>query len=299
WDRNDRVREVPTSDEYLGKVVIDYAPAEWLTALLSYRPSLRRIDEYTTWAHYTSLHVDPVTPTALAGNQSPLLRKYDEGERDRHRLDLLLQIAPSDKLGAGISAGWKTDDYVRSPLGLQQSTSWSAGADVTLTPFERLSLVAGYVREWFFDKQRARSGTTADSGWISNNTDTVDTAHVGLKAALSERLDWTLGAAYSTATGTVHTRNARGATPPPGASARRLPAVVDSLLRLDTALRYRYRDNWTASLGYVYETFHQHDWRTDTLHPFVPAVGSSIFLGTRTRDYDAHVMAITLGYRFR
>lgn len=301
WDRNEKAREVPRSDEYFGKVAIDYAPAEWLTAYLTYRPSARRIDDYNTWAHYTSLHVDPTPTAALAANQAPLLRKYDEGKRDRHRIDLLLQIVPSEKLGGTISAGWKSDDYIRSPLGLQQATSWSAGADVTIVPFERLSIVAGYVREWIYEKQRSRSGAAiADSDWISDNADTIDTAHVGLRAKLSETLDWTLGASYSTATGTVRTRNPGGAAAPqaPGV-AKRFPAFVDSLLRLDTALRYRYGDNWTASLGYVYETFGQQDWRADTINPFVPAVGSSIFLGNQTHGYDAHIVAVTLGYRFR
>lgn len=299
WDRNEKVREVPTTDEYFARAVLDLTPAEWLTAHLTYRPSVRRIDAYDTWAHYLALHVDPVTATTLTGNQSPLLRKYDEGERDRQRLDLLLSIAPSDKLSGTVSAGWKSDDYLRSPLGLQRAVSWSAGADVTFVPLERLSIVAGYVREWIFEKQRSRSGTDATSDWISNNADTVDTAHVGLKAKLSERVDWTLGASYSTATGTVQTRNAGGVTPLPAVSAKRVPAFVDSLLRLDAALRYRFREDWTAGLAYAYETFGQHDWRSDTLNPFVPAVGSSIFLGTNPHGYDAHVLTMTLGYRFR
>lgn len=297
WSRNDKVREVPTSDEYFAKVVLDATPLDGLGAHLTYRPSARRLDEYTTWAHYTALHVDPVTPAALAGNQSPLLRKYDEGERDRHRLDLLLEVVPGDRLSGTISAGFRSDDYLRSPLGLQQATSWSAGADVTLTPFEGLTVSAGYVREWIFEQQRSRTAPdVADTEWISNNADTVDTAHVGLRARLSERLDWTLGASYATATGTVKTRNAN----PLGVSgAKRMPAFADSLLRVDTALRYRYNDNWTASLGYVYEAFGQHDWRTDTVNPFVPALGSSVFLGHQTHGYDAHLLAMTLGYRFR
>jgi hypothetical protein len=299
WDRSEKVREVPTTDEYFARAVVDLTPAEWLTAHLTYRPSARRIDAYDTWAHYLALHADPVSATTLTGNQSPLLRKYDEGERDRQRLDLLLSIAPGDTLGATLSAGWKSDDYLRSPLGLQRATSWSAGADVTLVPFERLSMVAGYVREWIFEKQRSRSGTDVTSDWISDNADTVDTAHVGLTAKLSERVDGTLGASYSTATGTVQTRNAGGVTPPPAVSAKRVPAFVDSLLRLDAGLRYRFREDWTAGLAYAYETFGQHDWRSDTLNPFVPAVGSSVFLGTNPHGYDAHVLTMTLGYRFR
>jgi MtrB/PioB family decaheme-associated outer membrane protein len=299
WDRNDRVREVPTTDEYFAKAVVDYVAADWLSAQVSYRPSFRRIDDYDTWAHYLALHVDPVQAPALAANQSPLLRKYDEGERDRHRLDLILSIAPGPKLGATVSAGFKSDDYIRSPLGLQRATSWSAGADVTFRPWPRLSVVAGYVREWIFEKQRSRTGTDAASDWISDNADTVDTAHVGLTARLSEAVDWTFGANFSTATGTVETRNAAPSGVPATANARRFPAFVDSLLRLDTTLRYRFREDWTANFGYAYETFGQHDWRSDTLNPFVPAVGSSIFLGTNPHGYDAHIVALTLRYRLR
>lgn len=303
WDRNDKVREVPTSDEYFGKVVIDYTPAEWLMGHLAYRPSARRIDDYNTFAHFTSLHLDQTTPVALAADQSPLLRKYDEGERNRQRIDLLLQVVPSEKLSGAITIGWKDDDYIRSPLGLQRATSWSAGGDVTFTPNERLSIVAGYVHEWIFEKQRSQSvPDLSSSDWISDNADTVDTVHVGLKTTLSEALEWTLGANYSTATGTVKTRNPGPVTPPAAqtnGTAKRFPAFLDSLLRLDTALRYHFRDNWTASLGYIFEAFRQHDWRTDTINPFSPAVGSSIFLGNNTKSYDAHIVAITLGYRFR
>jgi len=298
WSRNERVREVPTTDEYFARAVVDYTPLDWLSAHLTYRPSARRIDAYRTWTHYLSLHLlDPATTPTVTGNQSPLLRKYDEGERDRHRLDLLLNLAPGERLGLTVSGGFRSDDYLRSPLGLRRATAWSAGADVTLTPSEAVTLVAGYVREWSFEAQRSRTiPDLADSEWISDNADTVDSAHVGVRARLSEALDWTLGAAYSTATGTVKTRDAR----PLGVSgARRMPAFVDSLLRLDTALRYRVGDHWTASLGYVHERFDQHDWRTDTINPFVPAAGSSIFLGQQARGYDAHVLVMTLGYRFR
>ena len=299
WDRNDGVREVPSTDEYFAKASVDYTGTDWLSAHLSYRPSFRRIDAYNTWAHYLSLHVDPVSGTALAANQSGLLRKYDEGERDRHRLDLILSFSPSDRLTGTLNAGFKSDDYLRSPLGLRSATSWSAGGDVTFTPWSRLSVTAGYVREWIFETQRSRTGTDAASEWISDNADTVDTAHVGLKLKLSEALEGTLGVNYSTATGTVETRNAAPAGVAPTANARRFPAFVDSLLRLDAALRYRFREDWTASLGYAYETFGQHDWRSDTLNPFVPAVGSSIFLGGNPHGYDAHILALTLRYRIR
>jgi hypothetical protein len=43
--------------------------------------------------------------------------------------------------------------------------------------------------------------------------------------------------------------------------------------------------------------FHKYDWRTDTLQPFVPN-DSAVYLGNDLRSYNAHIIGLTLGYRF-
>jgi hypothetical protein len=70
------------------------------------------------------------------------------------------------------------------------------------------------------------------------------------------------------------------------------------LIRLDTALRYHFHRNWTASLGYVFESFQKNDWRTDKLNPFIPGT-QAIFLGNDSRNYAAHILGMTLAYHFR
>ena len=57
--------------------------------------------------------------------------------------------------------------------------------------------------------------------------------------------------------------------------------------------------SWTARLGYVFESFQKHDWRTDQLNPFVPTAGSSIWLGNDLRNYTANIITATIGYRFK
>jgi hypothetical protein len=311
WDRN-RHREVPTSDETFVKAAVDLTPLDWLLARLTYRPSFRRISAYNTFAHLAHTVVEELEVADIAQSQSPLLRKFDEGERDRQRIDLLLQLMPIDALTATFTAGWRNDDYLRSPLGLQKATTWSAGADVTWTPLERLSVAGGYVREVIVQTQRSRSrpvtGTTtfdfADFNWIADNTDTIDTFHLGVTTTVVPRvLDWTLGGSYSYALGRVETRNP--AVPTSGsaaqnatATAQPFPAFEDSLLRLDTALKYHFGKVWTASLGYAFESFQKNDWRTDRLNPFIPGV-TSIWLGNDARNYAAHIVTATLGYRFK
>jgi hypothetical protein len=110
---------------------------------------------------------------------------------------------------------------------------------------------------------------------------------------------------YSTATGQILTRNPNGA-PTSGtaaqnftASAKRMPAFDDTLIRVDSSVRYHLSKAWTLGLAYAYESFTKQDWRTDTLNPFLPGVTSSIWLGNDARDYAAHIVAVTLGYRFK
>jgi MtrB/PioB family decaheme-associated outer membrane protein len=309
WDRNSH-REVPETDEFFGKLAVDVTPADWLLVRTTYRPSFRRINEYNTRAH--AAHVVEEDPAASLQGQSILLRKFDEAERDRQRVDMEWQITPLDTLSITPSAGYRYDDYIASVLGLQQEVTWSMGIDVGWTPNRWLSVSGGYVHEVNEQKMRSRSrpvtGATtfdfADFEWISFMADTVDTVHGGFNVALLPGvLDWAAGVNYATATGRIETRNP--VAPASGTAAQRdsarakpMPAVTDSLLRLDAALKYHFAKAWTATLGYAFESFRKEDWRTDTLRPFVPGV-TSIWLGNDARNYDAHIVGLTLSYRFR
>ena len=315
WDRS-RTREAPRSDEYFAKAAVDATPWDWLLARLTYRPSIRRITSYNTFAQQVRADGDADffrDVNEAASSQSVLLRKFDEGERNTQRADLLLQITPLETLTASLSGGYRNDHYAVSPLGLQEKTTWSAGADVTWSPVERVSFFAGYVHELIFQKQESRSrpvtGTTTfdfpDYDWISDNVDTIDTYRLGVNAVLIPgTLDWASSASYSVAIGQVLNRNAFGA-PVSGtadqnasATAQRFPATGDKLLRVDTSLRYHFARQWWANLGYTFEAFDQKNWQTDTLNPFMPGV-TSIWLGNDLRNYTAHIVALTLAYQFR
>jgi MtrB/PioB family decaheme-associated outer membrane protein len=311
WDRNEH-REVANSNEYLGKAALDVTPADWVLVRLSYRPSFRRIDDYDTFAHleHTVVEEDP-GPDARAQGQSVLLRKFDEGERDRQRVDLLLQLTPTELVTASVTGGYRMDDYIDSALGLQEAEAWSAGFDLTLVPLEWLSLSAGYVFEEISHQMRSRSrevvGTETldfpDFDWVSDNVDKVHTLYAGLKATVIPKvLDWLVNVSYAKATGEIDTRNPTAPRSGTGAqrsnaTAKPFPDFEDSLLRLETALRYRFWQVWTLTLGYAFEKFEQDDFRTDGLNPFVPGT-TSIFLGNDLKDYTAHIVAAVLGYRF-
>jgi MtrB/PioB family decaheme-associated outer membrane protein len=309
WDRNEH-REAPETDEFCAKANLDATPKDWLLIRATYLPCFRRILQYNTRAH--AEHVVDEDATAAAAGQSTLLRKYDEAERDRQRADLLVQIMPLETLTFTPALGYRADDYLNSRLGLQHAITWSAGADLTWAPVKWLSFATGYMRELIWQKMESRSrpvtgstvGDFVDFNWLSNTTDTVDTFHASATAGLiPKKLDLKFGGAYSYALGRVENRNPIGpasgtAAQNETARAKPMPAFEDSLLRIDVALRYHFAEVWTASLNYAYERFRKQDWRTDTLNPFQPGL-SSIFLGNDLKNYDAHIVGITVGYAFK
>jgi MtrB/PioB family decaheme-associated outer membrane protein len=308
WDRNEH-REVPVSDEFSAKGVLDYTPSDWLLVRASYLPSFRRIDQYNTRAH--AEHAVVEDEVAAAQGQSLLLRKFDEAERNRQKVELQLQITPLETLSITPTVAYRWDDYIRSSLGLQEENAWSAGIDLNWAPVERLSFFAGYMHESIYQKQRSRSrpvtGTTTfdfvDFDWLSINTDTIDTVHAGFKIALIPRkLDWKVNGSFSTATGETETRNPIGVTSGTAAQrdaarAKPMPAFEDNLLRVESSLQYHFAKAWTASLIYVWESFSKHDWRTDSLNPFIPGV-AAIWLGNDQKNFSAHIIGATLRYRF-
>src|SRR5678815_2569380 len=98
------------------------------------RPSFRRISEYNTFAHHEHVVLEEEGAAAVLQGQSTLLRKFDEADRDRQRVDLLLQMFPLDTVTASVSGGWSKDDYINSPLGLQQAVNWSPAFDPGWSP---------------------------------------------------------------------------------------------------------------------------------------------------------------------
>jgi len=309
WDRNEH-REVPVSDEFSAKAALDATPTEWLLARVSYTPSFRRINRYNTRAH--AEHAVEEDPAAALAGQSLLLRKFDESDRDRQKLEAQLQFTLGDVFTATPTATYHWDDYVASTLGLQEEAGWSAGIDLSWRPLERVVFSAGYTYELLFQKMRSRSrpvtGATTfdfvDYDWTSDLQDTVHTVYAGVKAALIPKvLDLTINGNYSNALGRIETRNPTAPTSGTAAQdetarAKRFPAFEDTIIRLETALTYHFLKNWSAKVGYAFEMFEKTDWRTDTLNPFMPGV-SSIWLGNDLRNYTAHIVGATLAYRFK
>jgi MtrB/PioB family decaheme-associated outer membrane protein len=339
WDRNPEHREVPTSDEHTLKTSFDYTPLDWLLLRAAYRRGWRSIDKYVPQAHHAHVVAEtepgePELPFEAQG-QSVLLRKFDEADRTRDRVEVLASLTPLESLNFTATYSLIFDDFDKarcqepttsfspcpqdtSPLGLQESRGWGLGADLAYTPFSWLSLFVNYMREEFrydqLSRSRAVSGATTfdfiDFNWRSVNTDTVDTYGVGADVSvIPNRLDFKLTWAFSEADTIIRSFNP--VTPTSGTAAQRLSATAfnfptdnTSLHTLIAALRYKLTKNWSIKGEYRWEQFREDNWQTDTINltglgGTTAPIGTDVFLGAKfLQDYDAHIGAITLRYQF-
>ena len=318
WERDPKQREVPTSDEHFLKTSLDYTPIDWLSLRAAYRRSWRNIGNYTPQAHdvhvTTDIGGEAFVPDPLG--QSILLRKFDEADRTRDRVEILASITPIETLNFTATYSLIRDDFGNSPLGLQDSRGWSLGGDLAYSPFSWLSFFVNYMREEFNYDQLSRSRPVvgnavsdfSDFNWRSINRDKVDTYGVGADVSLiPKRLNFRLTYSFSDADTIINSFNP--VTPTSGTAAQRVTATAvryplsnTNLHTLIAALRYNLARNWSLKGEYRFERFRETDWATD-------AIGQSgltnlppttdVFLGARfLQNYDAHIAAFTLRYQF-
>src|SRR5574337_213881 len=318
WDRDPTQREVPTSDEHFLKTSLDYTPLDWLLVRAAYRRSWRNIGSYTAQAHdahvTTAIEGEPFVPDPLG--QSILLRKFDEADRIRDRVEILASITPIETVNFTATYSLIRDDFGTSPLGLQDSRGWSLGGDLTYSPLSWLSFFVNYMREEFNYDQLSRSrpvvGDTvsdfSDFNWRSINRDKVDTYGVGADVRLiPKRLNFRLTYTFSDADTIINSFNpvkptsgtaAQQAT----ATAVRYPLSNANLHTLIAALRLNLTKNWSLKGEYRFEQFREKDWATDAIGQTgltnLPPT-TDVFLGARfLQNYDAHIAAFTLRYQF-
>ena len=317
WDRNDNF-EVGHTDEVFGRAALDMTPAEWVLVRLSYIPSIRRGDGYTSNAW---IRENAGRPPGFSGSASQTyqLRKFNQADRNRHRVDLMATITPVDELSITPSASYRYDYYLASGLqhdgntpsnqmlGLQGVSSWSAGLDLNWAPNDRVQFSTGYVHESNFQRQLQTFRNPLDPSldWISNSADTVDTFHLSLRTALIPHiLDLVISGAYAYALGRVeqYSPNATGSAVyvanNPNDITMRWPAFEDGYARVEAALEHHVMKNLTLRYFYIFEHWNKSDWQTDQVQPFISGV-QSVFLGADLKDYTAHILGVSLRYRFQ
>ncbi|HLB11821.1 MAG TPA: MtrB/PioB family decaheme-associated outer membrane protein, partial [Dehalococcoidia bacterium] len=298
WNRTHR--EVESSNEHTFRGVVDVRPWPWLLARLSYGQGVRTIGA-------NAYEVPPLMVDRL-----PQLRKFDEADRTRRKGDVYLQIDPLDTLTLSGSFYGQDDNYFNSAYGLQEAQAFGWSADVSWAPMERLMLYAGYAHDEYKSHQESCAGSglcnvvTRVEVYSVRPRDLLDSVHAGVNFdIIPRRLDLSLGYRFSFG------RSKYAQAGVPGGTAAGEPGPVEDVTNLfhvvNVVARYFLTPNWTLKLGYQYERYDEEDFTTDGIpqalaglpvSAIAQADARTIVLGFQHPSYEAHIVALTLGYRF-
>lgn len=297
-DRTERThREVKDQKDNIYKASLDTMPFEWLDLRTSYEKS-RRDGDYD----YTVPFAEEFTTTSADGSlvtaQLPWLRKYDEADRDRERIQLIATVYPTDSISLTGTYIQGKDDFRNSLFGLTEDNHQIYSIDGDYTVNESINFYAFYSHEKYDNGQRSRqwnpcnpatdltttpgctgasegadpyyTQTTADSysNWNGENEDKVDTYGGGLKVAIvPEKLDFDFMYSYSKSDGKVKLTSAAETNTGTATNAdlnNYTPVEFNEVdntktQTLNAKAKYRFTKNLSLALGYMYEKFEVSD----------------------------------------
>jgi MtrB/PioB family decaheme-associated outer membrane protein len=312
WNRN-RAREVEDLWEHGPLAKLDYRPSPHWLLRADYQFLYRRGSSYETFNYLFATQPDDALD-ALPEFQSPLLRKFDQSDRDRHRASFLSRHTLTENASLTLSGGVWFADYPNTPLGRTEALGWDTGFDASWQVHERVGLLIfySYSDEWFDQDSRYRpvvGGAVIDdplNDWFS---DTRNWYHYGgtrlnlslIPGVLDFETAYLLNFAYEKTRASGVPGVPAGQTGTDGGAAVDYP-LADALLHvLTVTLSWNALENVTLRTQYRFEDYHLNDFRIDNLAPFIPTSNTNsrdIFLGQRIDDYSAHLIGFGAVYRF-
>jgi len=302
--------EVEETGEDFYTLRLTHYPFHWLSLRVEGEVSEREGSEYEGSLPFlegtTRQHLATLAPGERFEN-NPELRKFYFADRERSRARGTLTLMPVDWLDVSIAVDNTDDDYDHTEIGLRRTRAFSYTFDVSITPFESFTTHAFYSNERFRTRQsgHAFTGTNAQADladparrWRASDEDDVDTVGWGFDLHLFEaRLTLEGDALYARSEDEidVETRLVPLVVPPGTPTA--FPTIQSDLWAVSLAARYRFTENVSLRLGYVFERLEVDDWSVDQLLPAtLPRV---LTPGQSTPDYDVHLVALSFIYEFR
>jgi MtrB/PioB family decaheme-associated outer membrane protein len=289
WQRDASTRNTAETREHLPRITLDLRPSTRVALQGSYLRSRRLADDY------------------LESRDLPLLRRFDQTDRDGERARLSLQLLPLDVLDLSLSYDRVENDYPGAAYGRYSDREAAWAAQAGWSPSQRITLYASYVDEALRTSQRSRyrgdqvvelANETFD--WVGVTDETVRTVGVGgTVGLLARQLDLAFGWDHSRGVSRSRSHNpvrplSSIVTNRAAATAEDFPAVAHTLNPAHLLLRYRVSRSWMTSLRYSVDRFRNRDPRTDGV---APATGMDVFLGNELLGYTARYLTLTVTYQ--
>ena len=246
-------------------------------------------------AGHTPEHLGPDPEEEFENH--PLLRKFFIADRDRLGVNASATFIPSDRVVLGVAGQFFRVDYDETEVGLKETTTASMNVDLSYNLTRNAVAHAFYTFETLKYEQSGLSHRNSDldnfdgRGWTADTDDTVNSFGIGVNwSAFDDKLDASLDYTFSRAVTDISLTAGTLLTIAP------LPKLKTRLHGFNFVADYRYTDNMSVRLRYLYQKFDTTDFALDGIAP--DTMRFVIGLGESSPDYNVHVIGVSSVYRF-
>ena len=238
WQGVDRTNAQGNTSSHSPQVGIRLAPTDWLSLNANYAYTARIGSNFLTAENEGEAGV-------------PLTYKFYSGSLNRNNFNFIAEVNPVNSVTSSFNFSIYNDNFLDSTFGIQSDRGWSAGADVSWRPHDRVALSLGYDHQQLQTKELAvdrpqllgeAALITGDAGPTLTTSDSYDTfvARADIKL-IPNKLTLTTRASYSIANSNFNNTV--------------MPNLNEYYADIRTFLTYQFNEHWAFRAGYIFEVF--------------------------------------------
>ncbi|GMR15127.1 MAG: hypothetical protein BMS9Abin30_0748 [Gammaproteobacteria bacterium] len=217
----------------------------------------------------------------------PLMRKFNQADRDRERARIELDLAPVEALGINLSYIRANADYRKSELGLQESDEKSYSINLNYAVGKKVTLYAFLTRD-DIDADIVSAAGISSVPWNAATRDRIKTAGLGISGRISEKSNIGFDFVSSVSKGDISVQATLDEEP--------FKPLRTDLSNAKVHFDYEVNDLWSYKLYVEYENFSSQDWAIDGLG--VDGVSPVLTMGEQSPEYKAWYFRVQANYRF-
>jgi MtrB/PioB family decaheme-associated outer membrane protein len=221
--------------------------------------------------------------------ENPLLRKYNMADRNRDLVGVRAAATPWETITIGLDYSYAKDDYNNSQVGLTSGKEYTVGLDLSAQLTQDTSLHLYYSRQSIKSTQAGAQSFTNPPDWTAENTDTIQTAGIGLKHALiPDTMDIGADLTSSRSVGDIKVSTALNE---PG-----FPSIKSDLDSFKLWATYKVKTDLMVRASFWQERYSSQNWAIDGVGP--STIPNVLTLGETSPQYKVNVVSASLRYSF-
>jgi hypothetical protein len=196
---------------------------------------------------------------------------------------------PWETVTIGLDYSQAKDDYKNSQVGLTDGKEYAVGVDLSAQLTQDTSLHLYYSRQSIKSTQVGAQSFANPPDWTADNTDTIQTAGIGLKHALiPETMDVGADLTSSRSVGDIKVSTALSE---PG-----FPSIKSDLDSFKLWATYKVKTDLMVRASFWQERYSSQNWAIDGVGP--ATIPNVLTLGETSPHYKVNVVSASLRYNF-